>query len=98
MTFVVAPGFQVELGAAEPMISTPVAMPWDEDGSGTVRKIAALHRPWRRRPRAKFPAALSASCPAWGTTRCRSATRAKSSPTCFRFRFNPLRERCIVAG
>ena len=31
-TFAVAPGFRVELVAAEPMISTPVAMQWDEDG------------------------------------------------------------------
>lgn len=31
-TFAVAPGFRVELVASEPMISTPVAMQWDEDG------------------------------------------------------------------
>ena len=31
-TFAVPPGFHVELVAGEPMIATPVAMQWDEDG------------------------------------------------------------------
>ena len=40
-TFVIAPGFEIELVAAEPLIEDPVAADWDEDGRRYVVEMRA---------------------------------------------------------
>lgn len=39
--FVIAPGFRIELAAAEPLIEDPVAVDWDEDGNLFVAEMRA---------------------------------------------------------
>ena len=41
-TFVIAPGFDIELVAAEPLVEDPVAAAWDEDGRLYVAEMRAF--------------------------------------------------------
>src|SRR5262245_37613254 len=43
-SFVVRPGFRVELVAAEPLIASPVAMDWDENGNLYVCEYAEYNQ------------------------------------------------------